>query len=117
MSVQNSTSSSLALDDASASPPKEHWITHADPSAVHRVCVLVQEECKKCPTFVRSWIEPHEENCVLGCYMRAVEIINVVETGNPWRKTVLNARAKRGGWVVLGDGGDKPSSADPSATD
>ena len=54
-----------------------------DPAAVHRVCQITKGECKYCPLA----FEDHGETYVHGCVAIAEEIINVVETGNPWRKT------------------------------
>jgi hypothetical protein len=49
--------------------------------------------CEKCPA-----LEYHEEydiQTVRGCRLLAQEMINVVETGNPWRKTKEELRDDR----------------------
>lgn len=68
-----------------------------DPEAVWRVCHVMTGFCLRCL--------PHEkmgedEDCTRGCYLQAVECINVVQTGNPWRKT----EGVRRPWTVLGGG-------------
>jgi len=50
---------------------------------VHRVCRAIRGECLNC-----SQTETFgSDQFVRGCYQHAVEVINTVETGNPWRKT------------------------------
>lgn len=70
------------------------WWEVADSETVWRVCRAIKGECEKCPSS-----EPFrgEQDCTRGCYMQAVECVNIVETGNPWRKTA-NVRAP---WTVL----------------
>lgn len=50
---------------------------------VWRVCRVIRTDCRRCPP--RSVV--HGDNCIRACYLHAVECINTVETGNPWRKT------------------------------
>jgi len=57
---------------------------HIDKEGVWRVCRVMNGGCEQCP--------PSEERCgetyVRACYHHATEVINVVETGNPWRKGI-----------------------------
>lgn len=59
------------------------------PAQVYAVCEYMlrhdgmDERCLKCP--MREFSEKHGET-IRGCVYEAQEIINVVETGNPWRK-------------------------------
>lgn len=52
--------------------------------AVWRVCHVLTADCKRCPP--SEDMPPHGE-CIRGCYHKAEECVNTVETGNPWRKT------------------------------
>jgi len=54
-----------------------------DRELVERVCRTIRGECQQCPE--REMV--HGEAFQRGCFAQAVECINVVETGNPWRKT------------------------------
>lgn len=69
--------------------------------SVWRVCHAITGECRRCPE--RELL--HGEDYMRGCYMQAVECINVVETGNPWRKT----SGVRAPWVATHtSGADEP---------
>lgn len=50
---------------------------------VHRVCWAIRGECNGCSKY--RLIDG--ERYTRSCYHHAVEVINTVETGNPWRKT------------------------------
>ena len=50
---------------------------------VHRVCRAIHGECLNCSATATFG----GDQFVRGCYHHAVEVINTVETGNPWRKT------------------------------
>lgn len=63
-----------------------------DDQEIWRVCRVIKGDCHRCPE--TEMIGGDE--CVRGCRLQAVECINVVETGNPWRKTD-NVRAP---WIV-----------------
>ena len=60
---------------------------------VHRVCRVIRGDCHGCP---KSEMIGGDE-CQRGCYIQAVECINTVETGNPWRKT----EGVEAPWTVL----------------
>lgn len=66
----------IANDNGEAIPPNEQ---------VWTVCSYLKraegQTCKQCPQMI--WMD---EFAMLGCYLHAREVINVVETGNPWRK-------------------------------
>lgn len=51
---------------------------------VHRVCRVIHGECKGCPEYITGM---QGARYYRGCYQHAAEVINTVETGNPWRKT------------------------------
>jgi hypothetical protein len=81
------------------------WPAEPDPQMVHRVCRLLRTlegrpdgACEECPATESYRGKP---GCTRGCYLIAAEFVNTVETGNPWRKTELSARARRMGFVVL----------------
>lgn len=65
--------------------------------AVWRVCHALRtadgKPCDRCP--MRETI--HSEAYMRGCYLQASQIVNIVETGNPWRRTE-NVKAP---WVAL----------------
>lgn len=61
--------------------------------AVWRVCEVVRGDCQHCP----ATEERDGDTCVRSCFVQATECINVVETGNPWRKT----EGVDGRWTVL----------------
>ena len=63
-----------------------------DDQEVWRVCRVIKGDCHRCPE--TEMIGGDE--CVRACRLQADECINVVETGNPWRKTD-NVRAP---WIV-----------------
>lgn len=64
-----------------------------DQEAVWRVCRCITGDCNNC-----SPIEILDgEKWVRGCYAHATEVLNIVETGNPWRK----ATGVKPPWVVL----------------
>jgi hypothetical protein len=71
----------------------------ADEATVWRVCQAQRDDlvCKHCP----RWEDSHCGKVQRGCFAVANELVNIVQTGNPWRKTKLSARAERSGWVVL----------------
>lgn len=54
-----------------------------DPETVYRVCPFLRDlkPCMRCTTEMFDG-EPYTR----GCFALAREIVNVVETGNPWRK-------------------------------
>lgn len=52
--------------------------------AVWRVCRVINGDCERCPSTETIKGTP---GCQRLCYSHAVECINTVETGNPWRKT------------------------------
>jgi hypothetical protein len=58
-------------------------MSRAGDPTVWRVCHVITGDCHKCP----SEEIVGGDVCVRGCYLQAQECINVVETGNPWRKT------------------------------
>lgn len=64
-----------------------------DKEHVHRVCRVIKGDCLECP---ESEIF-HGDECQRGCYAHAVECINTVETGNPWRKT----EGVKAPWTVM----------------
>ena len=67
---------------------------------VHRVCRAIRGECLNC-----SQTETFgSDQFVRGCYHHAVEVINTVETGNPWRKT----EGVKAPWTAL----SQPKGAD-----
>jgi hypothetical protein len=70
------------------------WWRVADPSTVWRVCRLIKGECKNCPP---SEIDGDRDEVTRGCYLQAVECVNTVQTGNPWRKT----EGVKAPWVAL----------------
>jgi hypothetical protein len=77
---------------------RKAWWNVADPADVHRVCHLLRiaddKACKHCPASE----ELHgEKDCTRGCYALANEIVNTVQTGNPWRKT----EGVKPPWAVL----------------
>ena len=64
-------------------------------AAIWRTCHVITGDCKRCPA--SEMVDGDE--CIRGCRMQAEECVNVVETGNPWRKT---AQADlRAPWVAL----------------
>lgn len=72
---------------------------------VWRVCHVITGDCERCPetTMVRG------DPCVRGCYLLAVEAINVVETGNPWRKST----GVKEPWIAaLSDGAKRPTGSE-----
>lgn len=74
-----------ALQAASRAPQSVPEATSED---VWRVCAVIREECvcDHCPA-----TEDHGDGyglCTRACYLQALECVNVVQTGNPWRKTV-----------------------------
>lgn len=48
---------------------------------VHRVCRAIHGECKGCPEYITGM---QGARYYRGCYQHAAEVINTVETGNPW---------------------------------
>lgn len=72
----------------------EKLTSEPDQDAVWRVCEVIRGDCEHCPPE-----EDFGEHGVYkrGCYLQATECVNVVETGNPWRKTT----DVRSPWVVL----------------
>lgn len=66
-----------------SNPSSPHSDEGREAQAVWRVCRVIRGDCKNCPP--REMIDGDE--CRRGCYHQAVECINTVETGNPWRKT------------------------------
>lgn len=77
----------------------------SSPEAVWRVCRVIKGECKNCPASEMF----HGDECVRGCYAQAVECINTVETGNPWRKT----EGVKAPWVTVQALPEKESLALP----
>jgi hypothetical protein len=69
-----------------------------DPN-IWRVCHVITGDCKQCP---ESKMVGGDE-CTPGCYLQAVECVNVVETGNPWRKM----EGVRAPWIVAQPNGEK----------
>lgn len=66
-----------------------------DAETVHRVCRVIKGDCANCPAWT---VEKSDgERYMRGCYMQALEAVNTVETGNPWRK-IENVKAP---WVAL----------------
>lgn len=63
-----------------------------DDQEIWRVCRVMKSECRQCPDAERIG----GDTFTRACRLMAVECINVVETGNPWRKTD-NVRAP---WIV-----------------
>lgn len=84
---------------SSPAHPSPDAPTDADEATVWRVCQAQRDDlvCKRCP----RWEDSHRGKVQRGCFAVANELVNIVQTGNPWRKTQLNARAERSGWVVL----------------
>lgn len=77
-------------------PPSEaehHTASVMSNEQVHRVCRVIKGDCLGCPE--REIVLG--DGCQRGCYAHAVECINVVETGNPWRKT----EGVKAPWAVL----------------
>lgn len=72
-----------------AEAAEKAWPAQED---VWRVCRVTTSGCDNCPA---KTIEGGEDY-IRGCYLQAVECINVVETGNPWRKT----EGVRSPWAV-----------------
>ena len=70
------------------------WVGRADPRTVWRVCHAISGYCKRCPT---TGVHDDEEGFTRGCYLQAVECVNIVETGNPWRKS----DGVKAPWTVL----------------
>lgn len=74
--------------DTTIAQAQKDWWRIADQEDVWRVCHALRtaddKDCEHCP--------PSEDfnghgDCTRGCYMIAVELVNITETGNPWRKT------------------------------
>jgi hypothetical protein len=63
--------------------PSTDWVNTADSETVWRVCRAIKGDCKNCPSIEIVG----GEDCTRGCYLQAVECVNIVQTGNPWRKT------------------------------
>ena len=61
---------------------------------VHRVCRAIHGECKGCSEYTEGM---GGARYYRACYHHAVEVINTVETGNPWRKT----EGVKAPWTVL----------------
>jgi hypothetical protein len=63
---------------------------NSDDNVVWATCAFLKEykdsdrTCNKCPAEEVYLRDP----CTRACRLIAQEIINVVETGNPWRKTL-----------------------------
>jgi hypothetical protein len=68
----------------SATRKSTDWVKAADSETVWRVCQAIKGECEHCPN---SETVGEHEDCTRGCYLQAVECVNIVQTGNPWRKT------------------------------
>jgi hypothetical protein len=79
-----------ALSNLTASTAGGGWKLDRE-AEVWRVCHVIRGECQQCPP------SDMVHGDVRGCYAQAVECINTVETGNPWRKTG-DVRAP---WVAL----------------
>jgi hypothetical protein len=75
---------------------------------VWRVCEVIKGPCKHCPA--SEDFGDGYGDCRRACYLQALECINTVETGNPWRKT----EGVREPWTVLA----RPQLSDgPSLTE
>lgn len=64
-------------------------------AVVHAICPYLHnfKDCKKCPEWETD--EKHGP-WKRGCYHMAEEVINICQTGNPWRKTAQDgARGSR----------------------
>lgn len=53
-----------------------------DDATIWRVCQVLRGECSHCPASEMV----AGDACVRGCRLQAIECVNVVETGNPWRR-------------------------------
>lgn len=73
-------------------------MANPDQETVWRVCRAIKADCKNCPAEHVHAGEVYSS----GCYLQAVECINTVETGNPWRKT----EGVKPPWTVLPQGKD-----------
>lgn len=70
-------------------------MSETEEATIWRTCHVITGDCKRCPA---SEMVGGDE-CVKGCRLQAQECVNVVETGNPWRKT---AQADlRAPWIAL----------------
>jgi hypothetical protein len=69
----------------SGSGSREKWWEVADSETVWRVCHLRRRKCNRCPA--NEDAGDGDGTYTRGCYLQAVECVNTVETGNPWRKT------------------------------
>lgn len=67
-----------------------------DDLEVWRVCHVITGDCKRCPATEIIDIDGAGDECTRACRLQAEECINVVETGNPWRKT----EGVRAPWIV-----------------
>jgi len=64
-----------------------------DQETVWRVCRGINGDCDNCSSSETFG----GEEWLRGCYAHATEVLNIVETGNPWRKT----DGVKPPWVVL----------------
>jgi hypothetical protein len=65
--------------------------------------------CQRCP----RWEEhPKRGQVVRGCRLVAEEAVNIVQTGNPWRKPAAEMIGTK--WEWQGMGGDKAVMVNPT---
>ncbi|MGA0604926.1 hypothetical protein ACO2Q0_02915 [Phenylobacterium sp. VNQ135] len=85
-----------ALPGLTASAVSPKWWQVADSETVWRVCHARRKAhgkaCERCPSSELA----DGESFTRGCYLQAVETVNIVQTGNPWRKT----EGVKAPWVV-----------------
>lgn len=107
--VQSTPLAFGSVDTSTPSPAG--WWEVADAETVWRVCQALRTAdglgCQKCP----SSRGDGDDGCTRGCYLQAVELVNIVQTGNPWRKTT-DVRAP---WVAFAPATDEKKTTPHAA--
>ena len=56
---------------------------------VHKICPYLREslDCKQCPEYDTDL---YGDQVQFGCYLMAEEVVNIVQTGNPFGREEIN---------------------------